>query len=307
MRINPRQVEAFRLVFQTGSMTTAAQMMGITQPAVSRLIRDLEATLELALFNRSGAGISATGDAITFFSEVERSFVGLQQLEHAALAIRQKREGLLHVAATGAFGVLCLPRALAAVREAIPGLRVRLTVTRSSEILDMVATRRCHLGITAIPPQTAGIDHEDLPPVPIVCLLPPGHRLTARGALRPRDLAGEVIYGPPENTRLHQQIAQAFAQDGVDYDVAGECTLGNSICAFVSSGAGVAILDALAARGAVEAPITLRPFVPHLRWEPKLLFPTGSPRSRPLALLIREIRARLAELAASAPEGIVWR
>ena len=106
---------------------------------------------------------------------------------------------------------------------------------------------------------------------------------------------------------MGRRIAQAFAQDGVDYDLAGECTLGNSICAFVASGAGVAILDALAARGAVEAPITVRPFVPSLRWEPKLLFPTGSPRSRPLTLLIREIRARLAELAAAAPEGIVWR
>ncbi|PVA07425.1 hypothetical protein DC363_06180 [Thalassorhabdomicrobium marinisediminis] len=86
-------------------MTTAAQMMAVTQPAVSRLIRDLEATLELELFTRTGAGLSATADAINFFSEVERSFVGLKQLKRAAQVIRQKREGFLHVAATGAFGV----------------------------------------------------------------------------------------------------------------------------------------------------------------------------------------------------------
>ena len=299
MKINPRQIQAFHLVFQTGSMTTAAQMMAITQPAVSRLIRDLEATLKLMLFIRSGSGISATADAISFYSEVERSFIGLQQLEHAALAIRQKHEGLLHVAATGAFGVLCLPQALALVREQLPDLRIRLTVTRSAEILDLVATRRCHMGITALPPNAAGIDYDELPSVPIVCLLPPGHPLGARKVLRPRDFVGEVLYGPPENTRLHQQIAHSFAQEGVPFDLTGDCTLGASICEFVATGGGVAILDALAARGAGENRVAIRAFAPRTDWEPKLLFPAGSPRSRPLNLAAQAIRAWVNEVRAS--------
>lgn len=303
MRISQRQIEAFRLVFQTGSMTTAAQMMGVTQPAVSRLIRDLEATLELSLFVRSGTGINTTTDAIAFFSEVERSFVGLQQLEHTALAIRQKREGFLHVATTGAFGVLCLPRAMASAREQSPKLRIRLTVTRSAEILDLVATRRCHLGITAIPPNTAGIEYDDLPSVPIVCVLPPGHHLGARKVLHPRDLAGEVLYGPPENTRLHQQIAHAFAQESVPFDLTGDCTLGASICEFVAIGAGVAVLDALAARGAGETRVIIRPFAPRIEWEPKLLFPAGYPRAHQLTLLTRSIRDWLSEIITSAPRS----
>ncbi len=303
MKINPRQIEAFRLVFQTGNMTTAAQMMAVTQPAVSRLIRDLEATLELELFTRTGAGLSATADAINFFSEVERSFVGLKQLERAAEAIRQKREGFLHVAATGAFGVLCLPQALTAVRRKCPDLRIRLTVSRSSEILDLVATRRCHLGITALPPNAAGIDHKDLPRMPVVCLLPRDHPLTLREVLSPQDLAGETIYGPPENTRLHHPIAQACSRENVPYSLAGDCTLGASICQFVAVGAGIAILDSLAARSAGLENITLRPFIPRIDWEPKLLFPAGSPQSRPLTMLTREIRRNLDEIGAFAVGG----
>ena len=299
MKIFSRQIEAFGLVFQTGSMTTAAQMMGVTQPAVSRLIRDLEATLELQLFVRSGAGITATADAITFFNEVERSFVGLQHLEQTALAIRQKREGVLHIASTGAFGILCLPRTLASVREQSPGLRIRLTVTRSAEILDLVATRRCHMGITAIPPMAAGIEYDDLPSVPIVCVLPRGHRLCERRTLSPRDLAGESLYGPPENTRLHQQIAQAFAQESVPFNLAGESTLGAAICEFVSIGAGVAVLDALAARSAGQTGIVTRLFQPRIDWEPKLLFPANMPRSRPLTLATRAIHDWLTNISTS--------
>jgi DNA-binding transcriptional LysR family regulator len=295
-RLNLRQIEAFRLVFQTGSMTTAARLMSITQPAVSRLIRDLEATTELSLFKRSGSGISATSDAMSFFSEVERSFLGMQQLEQAALAIRQKREKVIHIAATGAFAYQCLPQALMKMREKFPGVRVNLTVTRSAEILELVSTRRCDLGITAIPPNPAGIDFEDLPKFPVVCVLPEGHRLRDRATLAPQDLEGEAIFCPPHSARLHQEIARSFELVGVQLNIAGECTLGISICEIVALGAGISILDALSARGTGHEKIVTRPFEPRLEWEPKLLYPAGSPRSKPLTVLTRAIHSRLEEI-----------
>lgn len=301
MKINPRQIEAFRLVYQTGSMTTAAQMLAISQPAVSRLVRDLEATLRLSLFTRSGAGISATSDAVALYSEVERSFIGLQHLQHAALAIRQKHEGFLHVAATGAFGTQCLPQAMAKLREKYPDLKVRITVTRSAEIIDMVATRRCHMGITALPTATAGIECDELPPVPVVCLLPLNHPLAAREVIDLNDLAGEVIFGPPENTALHQQIARAFTDAGLNFDLAGDCTLGASICEFVAAGAGVALLDAMAACSGGAGRLVTRPLRHRFEWHPKILYPAGVPRMRPLAQLGKAIHARLAQLGLGAP------
>lgn len=296
MKINLRQIEAFRLVFQTGSMTTAAKLMSITQPAVSRLIRDLEETIEMSLFKRTGSGISATPDAIAFFSEVERSFLGMQHLEQAALAIRQQRETIVHIASTGAFAYQCLPHALVKMREKFPHVRIKLTVTRSSEILELVSTRRCDLGITAIPPNPAGIDFEDLPKFPVVCVLPQGHRLLGHKSLTPRDLEGEPIFCPPQNARLHQEIARSFEELGVPFNNVGECTLGISICEIVALGAGISILDSLSARGTGREKVVTRPFEPRLQWEPKLLYPAGSPRSKPLSLVTRTIHARLAEL-----------
>ncbi|MCD4663185.1 LysR family transcriptional regulator [Agrobacterium sp.] len=52
MEVNPRQVEAFRAVMITGSMTAAADLLRVTQPAVSRLIKDLESDLSFRLFRR---------------------------------------------------------------------------------------------------------------------------------------------------------------------------------------------------------------------------------------------------------------
>src|SRR5690625_7672400 len=77
-----RQVEAFRAVMQFGSITAAAQALGVTQPAVSRLIADLEYAISFLLFERRGARLLPTREAIELYGEVERMYYGLDRLEH---------------------------------------------------------------------------------------------------------------------------------------------------------------------------------------------------------------------------------
>ncbi|MEY9729281.1 DNA-binding transcriptional LysR family regulator [Bradyrhizobium yuanmingense] len=72
-RINSRQVEAFRATMLTGSVTEAAALMKVTQPAVSRLLRDLQALLKMELFERRGTGLVPTAAAMALYTEVERS------------------------------------------------------------------------------------------------------------------------------------------------------------------------------------------------------------------------------------------
>src|SRR5262245_21177406 len=69
--LNHRQVEAFRAVMLTGGVTTAAQLMNVTQPAVSRLIRDLQESLKLPLFERRGTRLLPTAEALSLYQEVE--------------------------------------------------------------------------------------------------------------------------------------------------------------------------------------------------------------------------------------------
>ena len=87
-RINSRQVEAFRATMLTGSVTEAAALMTVTQPAVSRLLRDLQALLKMELFERRGTGLVPTAAAMALYTEVERSFVGLERITAAAEEIR---------------------------------------------------------------------------------------------------------------------------------------------------------------------------------------------------------------------------
>ena len=73
--LNPRQIEAFRTVIVTGGVTAAAQALHISQPAVTRLIHDLQYALGLKLFAKRGTRLVPTNEALSLYREVERQFV----------------------------------------------------------------------------------------------------------------------------------------------------------------------------------------------------------------------------------------
>jgi DNA-binding transcriptional LysR family regulator len=102
--MNLRQVEAFRTVMMTGKMTAAAELMAITQPAVSRLIRDFEFATKLRLFDRRGNQLTPTQEALTLMQEVERAFIGLSRIKAFAEEVRHQNAGMLRNATSKSFG-----------------------------------------------------------------------------------------------------------------------------------------------------------------------------------------------------------
>jgi len=157
MRLNLRQVEAFRAAFQTGSMTAAGDLMGVSQPAISRLIRDLEAEIAIRLFDRTGGRITPTPDAVALFREVERSFHGLDRISRAAAELRGRREGALRIAASVAPSFFCLPAVLSRFHEAWPGVALSLKTGASPEVLDLVALQQCDIGVAVVPAEAPGV------------------------------------------------------------------------------------------------------------------------------------------------------
>ena len=163
MRINHRQIEAFRAVFQTGSMTAAGALIGVTQPAISRLIRDLEGEIGWSLFDRSAGKLIPTPDAVALFREVQRSYHGLDRVADAAAQLGRRREGELRIAASVAPSFHGLPPVLTRFRKAWPGVLLSLHTASSPEVLDLVAMRHCDLGVAVLPPEAPGVTIEALP------------------------------------------------------------------------------------------------------------------------------------------------
>ena len=146
-----RQIEAFRAVMLTGAMTTAAEMIQVSQPAVSRLVRDLEQQLGLTLFRRRGNLVVPTHEATALLAEVERSFVGLAQISAFADDLRRGRTGSLRVAALPTMAAGFAPRFIAEFCRGLPGLKVAIDGLSSQEVRDRVAAGRYDIGVAAFP------------------------------------------------------------------------------------------------------------------------------------------------------------
>lgn len=255
--INLRQVEAFRAVMRMGRMTLAAELMSVTQPAVSRLIADLERATGLILFERKSNQIRPTRAAIDLMREVERSFVGLDRIAGLALEIGRQSAGTLRIAAMPALGNGLLPRFLARFLRDRPGLNVCLDALPSAMVIEAVAAGQADIGYADEPLDRSGFLIEAYPAAALVAL-PGSHRLAAKATIEPSDLAGERVINLDPGTLFSMRVELALA--GVPRLAALEARLSHSALTLVAEGAGIALVDPASASEFAAADIVFRPF-----------------------------------------------
>lgn len=264
---NPRQIEAFRALMLTGSVSAGAQLLNVTQPAVSRLIRDLQQGLGLKLFERRGARLVPTVEARALYGEVERSFVGLDRIAQAAAELRAGRAGRLTIAALPGLANGFLPRFVGRFLAGRPKIDMALFGLPSHFVLDRVVSMQCDLGFAVIPVEHPAVVVERMPPVALVAVLPRGHRLAKRRIVRPRDLAGEPFISLGHSTLTRFRIDAVFADHDVERVMRIETPLSEIACGLVGGGAGVTVCDPFTAREYGARGVVVRRFEPRLDFE----------------------------------------
>lgn len=255
--INLRQVEAFRAVMRTGRMTLAAELMSVTQPAVSRLIADLERATGLTLFERRSNQIRPTRAAIDLMREVERSFVGLDRIALLAQEIGRHSAGTLRIAAMPALGNGLLPRFLARFLRDKPGLNVSLDTLPSAMVIEAVAVGQADIGYADEPLDRSGFLVEAYPAAALVAL-PARHPLAGKTVIAPGDLAGERVINLDPGTLFAMRVELALA--GVPRLAALETRLSYTALTLVVEGAGIVLVDPASASEFAGRGIVFRPF-----------------------------------------------
>ncbi|GAA4257167.1 LysR substrate-binding domain-containing protein [Azospirillum formosense] len=269
--LNHRQIEAFRAVMLSGGITAAAELLNISQPAVSRLIADLQYALKLTLFERRGSRIAPTSEAMSLYQEVERSFVGLERIEQAARDLQERRAGTLRVAAMPAMAIGFLPRFVARFLEQRPRVDVSLWGSSSPQVLDWVAAGQCELGFGQSAVEHATVLCERMPRVRAVAVVPSNHPLAARTRLVPEDFAGEAFIALGAATLMRYSIDAVFAEHDIGRSTRVETQLTMIACAMVAAGAGISIVDPFTAEEYAGRGVAIRPFEPAITFEMAVL------------------------------------
>lgn len=257
-----RQLEAFRQVMLTGSVTRAAQALGISQPGASRLLAELERALGFRLFERRAGRVHPTPEAASFYRHVEKSFVGLASLERAAADIASAKGATLRIAAFPAISLELVPAALAEFNRRHPATHVSLAVTNSPRVADLVSTLQAEVGLSTLPAGAGGIEIERRFTLRCVCALPPGHRLAAQRTVGARDLRRETLISLDPGFATTRGTREALRRGNVEPRVAAETSFSFSACEMVRRGLGVAVVDPLTALALAGRGIAFRRFAP---------------------------------------------
>ena len=246
MAITFRQIDAFRAVMLAGTAVGAAKMLGISQPAISRLIADLERDIGYALFAREGRRISPTSKAHLLMEEVCRALIGLDQIREAAVEIGQLSYARLRLVSIPSVASTIAVDLIDLFAKENSETFVSLEVQSSDSALEWVISQQCDLGIAAVNLQSAAIESRTIEVGASVCILPRGHKLAKAKTVTPEMLAGESFVSFRPDSVYRREVDAAFDAAGVTRKLVFEARTTDAVYAMVAAGLGASIVGPLA-------------------------------------------------------------
>jgi DNA-binding transcriptional LysR family regulator len=290
--LNFRQIEAFRAVMMEGSVTQAAAVLGITQPAVSGLIANLEESLGFLLFNRHKGRFQPTGEAVIFLEDAERLVATHGQAVRSARDIRDLKSGTLRIASLQCISMNFLPKLIARFISGRPDVKVSLQTRSSAQIREWISAHFFDIGIIELPTDNPAFDCEPLS-FDCVCALPQGHPLTEKAVITPKDLEAEplIVLNPEHTTHFH--LKAAFEMGGVTWAPHIESFLFAPACRMAAEGAGIAIADPFTVEDFAHLGLVARPLEPRIPYDLGLIYPAHRPRTRLVSEFVTELKTAL--------------
>ena len=294
--LSQRALQAFHLTVLTGSVSAAAEAMGRSQPAATRLLKELEQDLGFRLFDRVRGRLQPTPEGMQLFQEVERSLIGLDRIANVAGQIRKGRRGTLAIGTLPA-GAPILTAVMKRFTEERPGTTIALHTVPSDQVVQMVLKQECHLGIVSDAAQLAGLRVERHYALGCLCVMPAGHPLRAKGVITPLDLEGEALVSFSPATRIGRQMEALLEQHGVDPGTRVETHLSHVVSDLVLEGTGIGVVDAVTAVTHVARGGLARPFSPTIGFGLTVVQRAETERSAAVSAFLALCDERFAPLA----------
>lgn len=242
MNITFRQVDAFRTVVSTGTVTEAAAMLGISQPAVSRLISDFEAEVGFKLFQRLGRYLMPTEEARLLVGDVRQAISGMEHIKEAATEIGRFGHARLSLVVTPAFSTQLAPDLIGSFAKARPEAMVRMEIEPNDDTVEWMVSQSFDFGITASEPVNPAFQSLMLKNDHVYCILPKNHGLAQKPLIQANNLAGESFISYMPSSRFRFETDQFFKAKGIERRVQYETRTTDAICRLVARGLGVAVV-----------------------------------------------------------------
>jgi DNA-binding transcriptional LysR family regulator len=245
MPVNLNHLAVFHAVAEARSVTLGARRLMVSQPAVSKQVKELERALQTRLFDRHAAGVSLTDSGRLLADYAGRIFALAAEAEAAMADLSSMRRGSLAVGASPSLGTYLLPRALVYFRQRFPGVRVAVEIEPSHLLRARLNEGALDLGLTQADVNWPELESEALADDELVAIAPAGHPLAKKRRVTPEALSAEPFVVRETGSQTRSLVERALAAKGYAVRPAVALASTEAVKQAVAAGLGVAMVSKL--------------------------------------------------------------
>ena len=295
-----RHIEVLNAVMLTGSVTGAARLINVTQPAVSRTLAHAELQLGLKLFHRVRNRLVPTDEALALYPHIEQLFADLDIVQRMAGNLRAGSDAKeIRVLSILTLGHEVLPRALTLFRAKFPKIQVSFRALHSPQIVSALVLQEADVGFVFSAPHHPALAHEPIGEAALVCAAAPGvlpARSVKKGSITLGELAKVPVIGLETSDPMGMLLGQAWRDAGVGTDGLLTVQTYQAALALARHGHGATIVDGCTALSARGASLDVLPLEPRIGVPVHALRPAAKPGSVAVRAFTRAVQQVLEEV-----------
>ena len=270
--LNVRCLGVFRAIVKAGSVSGAARVLNVSQPAVTKSLRMLEDELGLRLFERINGRLVITREAQQIAPEVERLYGVLKGIKSLADELKESHVGTMTIAAVTTLSLSLVSKAIELFSNQHPNVRFELKALSTHLAIQYVATNDVDIGILDAPAGVTGMEVIPLCRSEVGCVMKRDNPLAKNTQVKPMDLKGIPLITFGEDTFTGLNVRNVFYAANVPLKI--QYSLNNTMMAYslVRRGLGVALVDSFPILSGDYDDLVIRPFRPTVATHPSIIF-----------------------------------
>jgi DNA-binding transcriptional LysR family regulator len=271
MGMNLRQMEVFRAVMLSGGVNSAATLLHVSPPAISKVLAQAAKASGLVLFERVRGRLIPTPEAQQLYEQVDKLWQGVEAVRDTSRELAEPQRATLRLVCTASLAPFLVSRTLAQLYDGIPRLQCRVRVVAPDVANQQLLQRESHLGVVLGPQDHPNLESIKSYSCGLACVMRTDHALARKKRVTPNDLVGQRVITSPESTPFGQTLLRAFGSAGAGMHKDIECVSSTTACWFAQSGVGVAVVDQASIAGGLLAGLEVRPFASAEKLEVRLI------------------------------------
>lgn len=238
------ELETFLVVSEVGSFSLAAKRLHLSQPAVTARVQKLEALLGVRLLNRTTRNVEVTAAGVRLAARARETLAGLRELIAEFTIQNVAARSRVAVVTTPMLAATMLPGLISRYNARYPDVDVNLLDLRHVAALQSLERGDSDVGVMALDEPQPRLRFTLLKKDPIALVVPEGHPLAQESSVALKQLAQWPVMVPDHYSALMAVIAQAFAQDGLQFKPAVTAANLTTVMGMLDADRGVALLPA---------------------------------------------------------------